>query len=578
MARIRQVEIQNYRGIAHLLWSPSPGINCLIGPGDSGKSTILDAIDACLGSRRSLQFSDDDFHNLDVASPISIALTIGDLDDKLKTLDQYGLFLRGFNLATLVLEDEPDKHLDTVLTISLAVSADLEPIWQLVSDRATIQQVTRNLTWAERASLATTRLGVMADYHLGWRRGSILNRLSDERPDASSAIIKAARDARNTFGEEAEKQLTEALATVTETAKDLGVPVGPSAKALLDAHNISVSDGTISLHDSTGIPLRGLGIGSTRLLITGLQRKAAEKSAIILIDELEYGLEPHRISRLLSSLGAKETKSPLQAFLTTHSPTALVELSGSQLYVVRKREAGHHLQNVGTGDDVQGIIREFPAAFLAPTIVICEGASEVGLVRGLDQFRVRKGARAIASLGVALVDSHGGGADRPFARANALRPLGYRLAIIRDDDIAPTADIEQAFKDTGGFVISWRSGRALEDELFLSMPDDGVAAMLDRAIELHDEQTIDDHIKSVSNGAQRLSAIRSQFADSSSISIDCRILLAKAAKSKKNSWFKTVTTMEALARDIIGPHLPEADAGFRELVERFFAWTDDASA
>ncbi len=51
------------------MWYPAPGINCLIGPGDSGKSSILDAIDLCLGARRNIQFTDADFHLLDVENP-----------------------------------------------------------------------------------------------------------------------------------------------------------------------------------------------------------------------------------------------------------------------------------------------------------------------------------------------------------------------------------------------------------------------------------------------------------------------------------------------------------------------------
>jgi hypothetical protein len=59
-------------------------INCLIGPGDSGKSTVLDAIDLCLGARRNVQFSDADFFGLDITNPISITLTLGDLDDAMR--------------------------------------------------------------------------------------------------------------------------------------------------------------------------------------------------------------------------------------------------------------------------------------------------------------------------------------------------------------------------------------------------------------------------------------------------------------------------------------------------------------
>ena len=68
MARIRHIQIQNFRCIQHLAWAPSPGINCLIGPGDSGKSSILDAIDYCLGARRMVQATDADFYRLDVTA------------------------------------------------------------------------------------------------------------------------------------------------------------------------------------------------------------------------------------------------------------------------------------------------------------------------------------------------------------------------------------------------------------------------------------------------------------------------------------------------------------------------------
>jgi putative ATP-dependent endonuclease of OLD family len=65
-------------------------LNCLIGPGDAGKSSVLNAIDLCLGARRNLSFSDADFHGLDVTEPISVSITIGELDDGLKSRETYG--------------------------------------------------------------------------------------------------------------------------------------------------------------------------------------------------------------------------------------------------------------------------------------------------------------------------------------------------------------------------------------------------------------------------------------------------------------------------------------------------------
>ncbi|MDH0212825.1 ATP-binding protein [Stutzerimonas stutzeri] len=335
MARIRKIEIANFRGIQLLAWCPTPGINCLIGPGDSGKSTVLDAIDLCLGARRNVQFSDADFFGLDITTPISITLTLGDLDDSMRTLEGFGAFLRGYHANTGVVEDEPSAAAEVVLCLNLTVASDLEPSWTLVSDRAAQQGIVKTLAWKDRVALAPTRIGALADFNLGWQRGSVLNRISEERADASAALVKAARDARSAFGDQAEQQLGEALGIVTTTAQELGVNIGAKAKALLDSHSVSFGGGTISLHNESGIPLRSLGVGSTRLLVAGLQRKAAGQASIVLSDELEYGLEPHRIARFLGSLGAKEAAAPLQVFLTTHSPVALRELSGGQLFVLR---------------------------------------------------------------------------------------------------------------------------------------------------------------------------------------------------------------------------------------------------
>ncbi len=111
MSIIRKIEITNFRGIKKFSWRPNPGINCLIGPGDSGKSSVLDAIDFCLGPRRNLQINDADFHQLNVDAPIEVNITLGELDDKLKSLDTYGLYLGGFDHDTGEIADEPEVNL-----------------------------------------------------------------------------------------------------------------------------------------------------------------------------------------------------------------------------------------------------------------------------------------------------------------------------------------------------------------------------------------------------------------------------------------------------------------------------------
>jgi predicted ATP-dependent endonuclease of OLD family len=48
--QVKHLRIERFRGIRELDWSVGGGFICLIGPGDSTKSTILDAIDFALSS------------------------------------------------------------------------------------------------------------------------------------------------------------------------------------------------------------------------------------------------------------------------------------------------------------------------------------------------------------------------------------------------------------------------------------------------------------------------------------------------------------------------------------------------
>ena len=59
--KIRRLGISRFRGIRQLVWEPRGPFVCLLGPGDSTKTTILDAIELVLAPRWSVQFDDSDF-------------------------------------------------------------------------------------------------------------------------------------------------------------------------------------------------------------------------------------------------------------------------------------------------------------------------------------------------------------------------------------------------------------------------------------------------------------------------------------------------------------------------------------
>lgn len=568
---VKKLEIKNFRSIKTLSWVPSEGINCLVGPGDSGKSTILDAIDLCLGARRSVSMGDTDFYQLDVINPIVIDVTLGRLPDSLKNLELYGEFLRGFDSSIGAVEDEPRAGLETVLTLRLTVSSDLEPEWRLYSQRAEAAGLEKSIAWKERSSIAPARIGNYGNTNLSWTRGSVLNQLTDVRADLSAELAKAAREARTNFGTKAATQLGESLKMVTNTANALGVPVGASAQALLDAHAVSIGDGAISLHNAAGVPLRALGTGSSRLLVAGLQRAASDAAGIALVDEVEYGLEPHRLTRLLHSLGSKDSEHPLQVFMTTHSPIAIRELSGDQVFIVRSSSDAHNILEVGVADEVQSTVRAAPEAFLAKSILVCEGASEIGMGRGLDLFWQSSGALSFFALGGAYVNAGGGSPDNAFKRGSALLKLGYRVRVFVDADKESSSHVIDAFEAAGGEITTWKAPRALEDELFLSLTEEGVDALLDFAVKLHGDALIDEHLKSMSGGKTTLESIQTERLVNG-YTTEIRELLGRTAKNKNNGWFKTISKYEVVANEIVGPNFAGSDTEFVALVEQLKGW------
>ena len=64
--RICHIEIRNFRGIRTLSWHVKGDFNCIIGAGDTCKTTILAALDYALSPRTAISFDDSDFFGQNV--------------------------------------------------------------------------------------------------------------------------------------------------------------------------------------------------------------------------------------------------------------------------------------------------------------------------------------------------------------------------------------------------------------------------------------------------------------------------------------------------------------------------------
>ena len=468
--KIRKIVVNNFRGVKALDWNvPAADIFCLIGKGDSSKSTILEAIRYVFHPQWNLALSDSDFYQCKIADPITIEITIGSLAADFSALNKYGLYLRGWDAAAQKLFDEPDDHLESVLTARLTVEKDLEPKWAVVCDRNPDGVPFKQ---ADRNKVGVGLIGVFSERELSWANGTALAKLTAAQ-SLSELLANASRTARSSLDVDRAVTLTNFDTAATksqEIAKLLGVPVLDAYKAHLDLASINLKVGGLSLHDGE-IPLRQLGLGSRRMLQCGIQKAGLEEGHITLFDELEFGLEPHRITRLIKHI--REDKRG-QYFLTTHSPMVLRELTVQDLHIVHSK--GGVVTIVSAAEkgleehEVQGKIRSSAEAFLAKKVVVCEGATEVGFLRGFDDHQLENGKDPLSYHGVALLDAKG--ASKVKGMAIAFKKLGYNVSVLADGDAEKqfsTADAA-ALVAMGIPTYVWSDKFSLEERAFVDLP------------------------------------------------------------------------------------------------------------
>jgi hypothetical protein len=247
--------------------------------------------------------------------------------------------------------------------------------------------------------------------------------------------------------------------TVQTEARGAGVALAELSPKV-DIQRQSVGSGALSLHEDN-VPLRNKGSGSKRLIGTAMQIKLHGGKNVSLIDEIEMGLEPHRIRGLIYKL----RNSPQQVFATTHSPVVIRELdvAAHELYVCKRDAAGAiTVQSLGTVPDIQGPVRSNAEAFLGSRIVACEGATEIGCLRAYDLFRLDAKDPPVWSLSTSYFNC--GGASSIAPTCPQLVKLGYM-------DARPPGPLEYCINQQV-FYLKFVPRDALAGHSAITMPID----------------------------------------------------------------------------------------------------------
>jgi len=565
--RIRCLEIERFRGIKKLAWNIGGDFVCLIGPGDSTKTTILDAIEFVLSPRWNIPFDDTDFYDAQTTDPIRIVVTVGDLPEELKSDAKYGYLARGWSAAG-ELHDEPSADDEVVISIELRVDSSLEPSWMVVNNRNADGKI---ISVKDREKLGCARLGDFLDRHFSWGRGSILARFSDELESSSAFLAGVGRAAKAALAD-LDQETLKPLSKTAERAHLVGAEFGVAARSCyrphLDMQAISVGIGGMCLHDGE-IPLRRAGLGTRRLLAIAMQREVAKTNGLTLIDEVEHGLEPHRIRHLLRVM--RDTDGVKRhVLMTTHAPVVLGELKASELCVVRSTEGITSVLPVDSA--LQSIILKASEAFLARKVLICEGRTELGFCRRLDQWWTENGP-SFGLSGVALAD--GGGTDTPCV-ALAFAGLGYEVALLADSD-QPLKPNRTALEAAGVAVFQWNDGAAIEERIALDLPWQGVVDVVLLAMDHWGEQAVQDAVSDkMSVSSAELAGNPAEWHCRGFDESKLRCAVGKAAKTHKvgnrKGWFKRVDIAEELTDIVIRNYnaIREKDLGVK--IEALRLW------
>lgn len=572
MAQLHHLLISHFRGIECFECVFNKGITCIIGRGDSGKSTILDAIGLCFSQSWSIHLNDSDFFNTDTTNPIIIEGTVIDLPQDL--IDKFSDHIRGVTLDGHVIDDMESEDAHTAqlaLTVQLKVGRDLEPIWSVISNHGIEPSMIKA---TDRSKMNVFQLSDYTDRHFSLNKGNPLYSLykelnNGEELDDDNRVLDVIRDAKEAFDNSVGNKFDSLIDRVKTEALKLGISLN-EMKAMLDHRDIAISENKVSIHEN-GIPLRLKGKGSKRIVSLAIQLAVTRPAGVILIDEIEQGLEPDRVQHLVNEL-AKNTDK--QVIMTTHSSNVIVEVPCESVYI--KRSNNNSLLRVDR--ELQNCIRKNPEVFFATKVIVCEGVTEIGLCRAINKWRMKNGKLSAACNGVRFADGGGNSLKNYVVGFNQLK---YDTALFCDSD--PQGDeinkLKPKFKNDGINVVDCETGLSIEGQIFKDAPWIIVKELLkvyaERLLDEKHSESIEEAYKSIFDSITSKMSTKPQWSDKwyENESQDLRESIA--AISGKKSWFKRIDLGEKVG-DCILLHYSELEENchLKKEIDDLSGWMD----
>ena len=424
---ILRLKIERYRAFQKFDWFPKAGLNVILGGGDAGKSTILEAIALLLNPSNAALVSDNDYW---------------------RRQRKDGFFIGAD-------EGEPARPVGPpVYKVSVGGSEELDLTYAIHNPNDTTDIFSQTL----RREIGLVRLGGddRNDRDLRLVQGSALDRLLSDKAlrsrltsTFSDVDVKAELQ---TEGQEAMKQLNE---TFGERALPHDLGLGLSAG---QGQSISALIGLTAAVEDSRLPLSSWGSGTRRLASLAVAQACRTGCPITLVDEAERGLEPYRQRKLVSELAA----GPSQVVMTTHSAPALVAAEPATIWYLSQ---GHVIAELSSPRSVQ-LHKRDPEAFLSRLTLVGEGPTEIGFV---EEVLRREIATDLLDLGVRLSDGQGNTFTLELLEEFTKAKLGLAAFVdCEGDNTTRWGNLKSAM---GDLLFQWPSG-CTEANVIAHVPDD----------------------------------------------------------------------------------------------------------
>ncbi|MBK1684995.1 ATP-binding protein [Rhodoferax fermentans] len=464
-ARIYKITIQRFRGIHSLTWLPAKGMNVILGGGDVGKTTILEAIALLLSPSNTAVISEADYWARDSAQEfvIEAVMTLPDTTG----IGSQNTFAwpwawNGQDAITPSANGEEDlpEPGEPVYRVRVRGTTELEITWEVMQPNEEID----HFSTAVRRRIGLVRMSAdeRNDRDLRLVYGSALDRLlADNALRARIGKEVAGLNLHDSLNDKAKEAIESLDARMAGAALPCDLKLGLTTSQGL---SIGALIGLMATKNGVTLPLSSWGSGTRRMAALEIASSTGKEASVTLIDEIERGLEPYRLRKLINIL----TSQHGQIFLTTHSPVAISCAEDAHLWYLDS------LGSIGAlpRDKIGPQQKRDPETFLARVAVIAEGPTEVGFL----QYLLEKAFKGNPlDHGVRVCDGQGNSATLDLLETLASSGLLF-AGLVDDEGTAP--ERWKKLKDKlKGRLHQWPKG-CTEDHVIGAVPEANLLALL----------------------------------------------------------------------------------------------------